>query len=37
MYITKLTGGVDGVCSKVKGEVCEAVVSGDSGVRMPWL
>ena len=37
MNITKLTGWVDGVCSKIKGEVCEAVVGGDSGVRVPWL
>ena len=35
--IAQLANGEDRVCSEVKGEVSEAVISGESGVRVPRL
>ena len=37
VYIAQLTSGEDGVCSEVKGEVCEAVIGGDGWVGVPRL
>ena len=37
MYVTQLSGGEDGVCSEVKGEVGEAVIGGNGWVGVPRL